>query len=131
MTVEQQHSENAEHYQFATTITAGEFAPVDAEAPIRDSKNVDAWSLGRLYQTAASEEEDSANETALRIFGLLSAVAQIHFKPKDRSEPYGPQSVFDGRRSMIPSDPRGDQPAIFTELVPTIRNPGLRARLIS
>ena len=128
MSVEQQHSKDAEHDESATTVTAEEFAAVDAEAPIRDSKNVDAWSLGRLYQTAASEE-DSGNATAHRVFGLLSAVAQIHFKPEDRSEPYGPQSVFDGRRSMIPSDLRGDQSTIFTELVPTIRNPGLRARL--
>ena len=110
-------------------VTAEEFAAMDIEAPIRDSMNVDCWSLGRLYQTAASEEEESGNETAVRVFGLLSAVAQIHFKPEDKSDPYGPQSVIGGRRSMIPSDLRGDQSTIFTELVPTIRNPGLRARL--
>ena len=129
MTVEQQRSKDAELDEAATTVTAEEFAAVDVEAPIRDSKKVDAWSLGRLYQTAASEEEDSHNETALRVFGLLSAVAQIHFKPEDRSEPFGPQSVFDGHRSMIPSDLRGDQSTIFSELVPTIHNPGIRARL--
>ena len=110
------------------TVTGDEFAAVEVEAPIRDSKNVDCWSLGRLYQAAASEE-DSDNEAAPRVFGLLSAVAQIHFKPEDQSEPYGPQSVFDGRRSMIPSDLRGNQSSIISELVPTIHNPGLRARL--
>ena len=129
MTVEQQRSEDAEHDEAATTVTAEEIAAVDVEAPIRDSKKVDAWSLGRLYQTAASEEEDRGNETTLRVFGLLSAVAQIHFKPEDRTEPFGPQSVFDGHRSMIPSDLRGDQSTIFADLVPTIRNPGIRARL--
>ena len=30
---------------------------------------------------------------------------------------------------MIPADLRGDQSAVIAELVPTLRNPGLRARL--
>ena len=65
----------------------------------------------------------------VRVFALLSDIANIHFKPEDRAEPYGPQSVFDGRRSMTPSDLRGAQSVAIAEIVPVIRNPGLRARL--
>ena len=111
------------------TVTTDEFAALEIEAPIRDSKNVDCWTLASLYQTAASEAVESSNEPASRVFALLTAIANLHFKPEDRSEPYGPQSVFHGRRSMIPADLRGDQSAVIAELVPTIRNPGLRARL--
>ena len=115
--------------QFAIIVTSDEFAAVDVEAPIRESSKVDFWSLGDLYQTAASEQDEAGNATAARVFGLLSAIVQIHFKPEDRSEPYGPQFVMDGRRSMIPADLRGAQSAVITEFVPTLQNPGLRARL--
>ena len=100
-----------------------------SKAPTRDSNKVDCWSLGDLYQTAAAEQDIGGNATAARVFGLLSAIAQVHLKPEDRSEPYGPQFVMNGRRSMIPADIRGDQSAAIAELVPTLQNPGLRARL--
>ena len=111
------------------TVTDVEFAAVDIEAPVRGSSNVDCWSLASLYQTTTSKEEESGNATAVRVFGLLSAIANIHFKPEDRSEPYGPHSVTNAHRSIIFSDLRGDQSAVIAEFVPTIRNPGLRARL--
>ena len=80
------------------------------------------------------QESDRQAETRLRLAslacsGLLSDVAQIHFKPEDRAEPYGPQFVMDGRRSIIPADIRGNQSNVLSELVPAVRNPGLRVRL--
>ena len=129
MALNQYHSSDAERPEPPMIVTSEEFTAADLEAPIRDSKHVDCWTLANLYQAAASESEASGNETALRVFALLFAVANIHFKPEDRSEPYGPSSVDNRHRSLIPSDLRGDQSAIFAELVPTIGNPGLRARL--
>ena len=70
------------------TVAGVEFAAVDVEVPIRDSNKVDCWSLGDLYQTAASKQDESGHATAARVFGLLSAIVQIHFKPEDRSEPW-------------------------------------------
>ena len=129
MTTEQHQSDDNERQQSASTVTAEEFATEDVEAPIRDSSHVDCWTLGNLYQAAASKAENDDSESVARVFGLLSAIAKIHFKPEDRSEPYGPQFVMSGRRSMIPADLRGEQCAVIAELVPTIQNPGLRARL--
>ena len=105
------------------------FAAVEVEAPIRDSRNVDCWTLGSLYQSAASEAEARGDETAARGFGLLCEIANIHFKPEDRAEPFGPLSVFDGQRTLIPSNLHGEQSAAIAGLVPTINNSGLRARL--
>jgi len=129
MTIEDQNVEESGGQESVTLISAEEFAAVDVEAPIRDSKNVDCWSLASLYQAAASQAEESGDESAVRVFTLLSSIANIHFKPEDRSEPYGPQAIFDGKRTIIPADLRGEQSAAITALVPTIRNPGLRARL--
>ena len=110
-------------------ITAEDFAAADVEAPIRDSRNVDCWTLGNLYQSAGSEAEESGNESAARVFALLCEIANIYFKPEDRAEPYGPLSVFDNQRTLIPADLRGEQSAAIADLVPNIENPGLRARL--
>ena len=129
MELEQQHLADGEPQGAALSVTSEEFASVDVEAPIRDSKNVDCWTIASLYQAAASEAEEGGNEPALRVFGLLSAIANLHFKPEDRAEPYGPHAVRDGHRSMIPSDLRSDQTAAIAGFMPTIGNPGLRARL--
>ena len=66
---------------------------------------------------------------AERVFRLLASVCIIHFKPHDTAEPYGPMGVFGTERTLIPSDLQGDQSTVFAEIVPDIRNPGLRARL--
>ena len=87
MAVEQQHSAEDEPRQSEMTVTTDEFAALEIEAPIRDSKNVDCWTLASLYQTAASEAVESSNEPASRVFALLTAIANLHFKPEDRSEP--------------------------------------------
>ena len=113
----------------APLVTIDEFAAVGAEAPLRDTRNLDCRTLGSLYQVAASQAQKNGDDRAARVFGLLSDIANIHFKPQDRAEPYGPQYIWDGRRSMIPSDLRGEQSAVIADIVNTIGNPGLRARL--
>ena len=129
MTGEQQNTADSQLEDSEIAVTREEFAAVEIEAPIRDSRNVDCWTLASLYQTATSEAKQSGDEPAVRVFALLAAMANIHFKPEDQAEPYGPQSVFDGRRSIIPSDLRGEHSAVIAEYVPATRNPGLRARL--
>ena len=131
MSVEPQNPPEDETQQRAAPVTGDAFAAVDIEAPIHGSNKVDCWSLARLYRAAASEQDKAGNEIAARIFGLLSAILGIHFKPKDRSEPYGPRFVNIERdeRTMIPEDLRGVQSAVIAEVAPAFRNPGLRARL--
>ena len=126
---EQRHPEDSQSPEPSIRVSANEFAALDVEAPIRGARNVDCWTLKRLYHAAASKAENSGDELAVRVFGLLCDIAGIHLKPEDRAEPYGPQFVVEGRRSMIPSDVRGEQSTAVAELVPAIRNPGLRARL--
>ncbi len=129
MALEPENSNDDKPPQHANTVTGEEFAAVDVEAPIRASHKVDCWSLGNLYRTAASEQGQNDKSAATRVFGLLSDILNIQFKPEDRSEPYGPWFVMDGRRGLIPADLRGDQSAVICGLVPTIQNSGLRARL--
>ena len=78
------------------TVTAEDFAAVALERPLRETSNFDCWTLGSLYQAAASEAQEANDEAEVRVYSLLSAITNIHFKPEDRSEPYGPQSVSAG-----------------------------------
>jgi len=110
-------------------IELEKFSAMDFEAPIASSDCVDCAKLGHLYGKAIPAEEEDANSETAEVFRLLGAVCQIHFKPNDRAEPYGPMTVFDGKRSIIPGDLKGKQNDVFAELAPKVQNPGLRARL--
>ena len=110
-------------------VTKEEFESVDIEAPIRDCKRVDCMSLSAHYAKATLQEQDNGNEAAASVYRLLRSVTEMHFKPEDRAEPFGPCFIGDGQRTIIPSDLRGGQSRIFSEIAPSIRNPGLRARL--
>ena len=122
-------AQGTESTQDLTLITKDEFIAATFEAPIRDSNNVDCWTLADLYKIAAARQTETGNESAARVFGFLSAVTNIHFKPADRAEPYGPMFVMNDKRGIVPADLRGDQSSIFSQLVPIVQNPGLRARL--
>ena len=124
-----EEAQGTESTQSLTLITKDEFIAATFEDPIRDSNNVDCWTLADLYQTAAAKQRESGNESSARAFELLAAVTNIHFKPNDRAEPYGPLFVMNGQRGIIPADLMGEQSNILSELVPDIKNPGLRARL--
>ena len=113
-----------------STVTLVEFLAADLEAPIRDSNKVDCHSLSNLYRAAFKEQELSDTEIAARVYRLIANVTDMHFKPNDGAEPFGPKwTSADGRRTMIPSDVRGDQSEVFEVIAADIANPGLRARL--
>ena len=122
-------SQNSGALQKIKTVTKDEFATINFESPIANSKKVDCVDLSILYGKAANREKEAGNEVAVRVFQILKEVCQIHFKPDDNAEPYGPMGVSHNQRTMIPSDLKGDQSKVFSEVVSDIRNPGLRARL--
>ncbi len=69
-------------------VTAEDFA-AGCEAPIAASRKVYCQCLGSLYQKTAQDAESAGNERGARVYRLLAAVTQIHFKPNDKAEPYG------------------------------------------
>jgi hypothetical protein len=109
-------------------VSQEDFAAVDVEGPISASPSVDSTKLAHAYSEAlrAIGQEDVA---ARRVYELMEALLHLHFKPNDRSEPYGPLFVSEGRRSMVPDDIRGQQTLVLATVAPSLRNPGVRARL--
>lgn len=126
---EPRNSDEADTQPSVLALVTGEDFAAGCEAPIAASRKVYCQCLGSLYQKAAQDAEAASDDRATRVYHLLAAVTQIHFKPGDKAEPYGPMFVADGRRSLIPSDLRGAQSDAFAAAAPGISNPGLRARL--
>jgi hypothetical protein len=68
-------------------VTLADFSAVDIEAPIATLRSVDCASFADPYRKAAEVAAAEKNEIAVRVYRLLAAVTQMHFKPGDRGEP--------------------------------------------
>lgn len=106
-----------------------DFESADLEAPLADARSVCCAKLAGAYRDAATAATAEGKDREARVYGLLASVMQMHFKPEDRSEPYGPMFVFEDRRGVIPDDLRGEQSRVFADIAPRLKNPGLRALL--
>lgn len=60
---------------------------------------------------------------------LLQQVFNFHFRPSQLMEPFGPMSVFDGKRSMIPSDLSEEQLDQLQATLEGVADPEYRARV--
>ena len=110
-------------------VSLEDFLAIDCEAPLTGTRKVHCACFGPIYESARKSAQKDGCGSEQRVYGLLSAVTQIYFKPRDRAEPFGPLIVIEGKRSVIPDDLRGNQSRVFAQIAPAIRNPGLRARL--
>jgi len=109
--------------------TLVDFDAVDFESPIRDALTADPYEISRLFQHAA-KLPDGANDTpAARVFSMLAAIMDMHFKPHEQHEPFAAKLVFaDGNRSAVPADFRAYRD-LLSQIASRSRNLILRARL--
>lgn len=94
-------------------VALADLQDLDCEAPLADIRNVDCSSFGGPYRKVAEAVQTAGDDRAALAYRLLADVSQIHFKPEDGAEPYGPFIVLDGQRSIIPEDLRGEQSVVF------------------
>ena len=60
---------------------------------------------------------------------LLANVFDIHLRPSNPDEPFGPMMVMDGKRSMVPSDLGDEQIGLLRQMLQGVANPAVRCRL--
>src|ERR1700733_10004798 len=60
---------------------------------------------------------------------LLQSVFGFQFQPSNASEPFAPMMVWDGKRSMIPSDLAEEQLSALESTVDEVMSPEYRARI--
>lgn len=113
-----------------TLVKTSELRSFDFEEPISSAGTLEYSRMNELYQQARDKATTEGETLKSDTYSLLSTICGFHFKPGDRGEPYGPLFVFgDGRRTLIPSDFKGDQATAFGEIAAFTKNPALRARL--
>ncbi|WP_342236268.1 DUF7380 domain-containing protein [Inquilinus sp. OTU3971] len=112
--------------------TVDDILDLDFEGPIADNDLADCRDLSRAYFDASKLHENLDDELAApaaRVFAMLSAVTDFHFKPEDRHAPYGAKMVVGDTRSSIPEDFRGGSLAVLADAAARTKNVVLRARL--
>ena len=106
-------------------VTAEDIAAVQPERVLDGSTSVDCLDLHRLLQGA----QPTCDDRAKPVFQLLAGLMNYHFVPDDRVEPFTPMLQFGSNRTLVPRDLHPEQIAVFSDVAPGIKNPGLRARL--
>lgn len=103
---------------------------LELEQPIADCDSAECHELGQLYRKAAQgPHETPESVSAARVFAMLSAALEMHFKPNNKSEPFGAMVIMENLRSAIPEDFRGTPVSVLAYAAENAINPVLKARL--
>jgi hypothetical protein len=110
--------------------TVDDVNAVDIDGPLAGCKDADSRTISDIFRKAAADlnADNAADQPAGRVYSMVAAAMEMHFKPRERYEPFGPMVVMDGRRSAIPSDFRERVDALAAAAARTT-NPVLKARL--
>ncbi|WP_066775035.1 DUF4209 domain-containing protein [Sphingomonas sp. CCH5-D11] len=95
--------------------------------------------------TPVAEDDDYAVETQLRaaerkaraagdieradVLELFASIMFIAVRPDDEVNPFAAKLIIDGRRSMIPDDIVGEQSSVLADVIETLPNAHLRAKV--
>jgi hypothetical protein len=111
-------------------VTIDDLDVVPFEDAIADLKSSECHDLAGRFRAHLNEATDTQNEVQRRVYFALANICDLHFKPEEGGEPYGPMLVLsDGSRSAIPEDYRGGQADAFFEVLSRLKNAPLRTRL--
>lgn len=114
---------------FEIALSLESFRQVDWEKIIEQCDRKDCASYSHNFFDAAKVEKDEAT-VIQAVYEFLGHVTSPRLKSESDNEPFPPVAVMaDGSRSAIPKDLSDQQLALLKELVSTIQDPELRARI--
>jgi len=119
----------AESQRPISSVTADEIDQVILDAPIRAYEQFETFELSALYHKAAAAAKEGGRDVEYLVYSLLAALMDLHFKPADRAEPFGPRFVFQNRRSLILADIPVELVTALADHVSGIKHPVVRARI--
>lgn len=82
-----------------------------------------------MHALAAAFRAQSSSQDEDDPWGPLANVFDIHLRPGDPDEPFGPMLVMGGKRSMVPSDLDDDAVGWLREVLAGATVPAVRARI--
>ena len=106
-------------------ITAAEVDQVAAS--VSSSSDYDIASAD--YELASAFRRRAGSNDPEDPWLVLANVFDIHLRPANANEPFGPKLVMDGKRSMVPTDLSDKQVELLSRLLQDVTNPSVRCRL--
>ena len=123
------HTASNDEPRLFTSVTAEELARVDVEAPLAGCTSFEPHDLSNLYRLAVTTAELRQDQGSALSYALFQGLLNLHFKPGDRSEPYGAMYVSSEGRSLMVSDIPVGLADMLAELAPRLEHPVFRARV--
>ena len=119
------HSDNQEEL----VLTSEDFAGCGWKEVLAGSDREEYSFIWRAFYAAAKQAIDEDRQAHGKVLSLLAGACSMMLSPDSSNEPFKPSIVLDGQRSIIPDDLSETDVAFFAEIVETIDDPWLKARL--
>ena len=111
-------------------LTVADFASCGWEEALSSAPREGHTVMFQALSAAARQAENEERDAHGRVLRLLAFACAIHLDPASRNEPFKPIQVgLDGKPAIIPRDFTEAHIAFFTQIVDSIDNPLLKARL--
>ncbi len=121
-----------ERYPKDMVLTVDDFACCGWKEVLEDAKDKDRCLVSSAFSDAAKQALGEGRQTHGKVLELLADACSMLLSPNSANEPFKPVADFrpSGRgRSVIPDDLSEADIAFFVEIVETIDDPWLKARL--
>lgn len=86
-------------------------------------------SMWQAFSASARKAMEEGRQARGKVLWLLADACSMMLSPKSLNEPFKPILVMDGRRSVIPDDLSDGDITYFVQVVETVDDPWLKARL--
>lgn len=110
-------------------ITADMIAKVGLAAVLAPVAEDDDYAVERQLRSAEREARAAGDIDRADVLELFASIMFIAVRPDDEVNPFTAKLIMDGRRSMIPDDIVGEQSAVLADVVETLPNAHLRAKV--
>ncbi len=119
------HSDNQEEL----VLTSEDFAGCGWKEVLAGSDREGYSFISWAFSAAAKQAINEDRQVHGKVLSLLAGACSMMLSSDSFNEPFKPSIVLDGQRSIIPDDLSETDVAFFAEIVETIDDPWLKARL--
>lgn len=111
------------------SLTKSDFEDLQWEEYLTDCEHHDCLSYSHIFFAKSQEAEAASNLKVAEVFALLESATSMKLKPSSRTEPFVPTISNPNSRSSSIDDFSDGHLDAFSEMVHSISNPEIRARV--
>lgn len=112
------------------SITADALCALRVDETLSVSDKLECHAYSRVLSAKGEECRVDGNIVDAESWHVLAQIADMMFGPSNTSEPFAPMAVWEGRRTIIPSDLKGVVGEAIGVLGLRVRDPEFRGRLL-